>query len=70
MSLLVPVRGHFPYVLGLAAEPFDPGPAHAVYFGTYEFVKESAGGNKDDNHHPFAAGIWRLRHRPSRGISC
>jgi hypothetical protein len=33
------------------------GPAHAVYFGTYEAVKEFAGGNKDDDHHPFAAGI-------------
>jgi solute carrier family 25 iron transporter 28/37 len=27
-----------------------------VYFGTYEIVKEAAGGNVDDNHHPFAAG--------------
>jgi hypothetical protein len=35
----------------------DTGPAHAVYFGTYEVVKEFAGGNKDDHHHPFAAGI-------------
>lgn len=35
----------------------DTGPAHAVYFGTYEAVKEVAGGNKDDHHHPFAAGI-------------
>ena len=31
------------------------GPAHAVYFGTYETVKELAGGN-EDGHHPFAAG--------------
>lgn len=31
------------------------GPAHAVYFGTYEAVKEFAGGN-EDGHHPFAAG--------------
>ena len=38
----------------------DTGPAHAVYFGTYEAVKEFAGGNKDDLHHPFAAGIWDL----------
>lgn len=33
-----------------------PGPAHAVYFGTYELVKEMAGGNVDDGHHPLAAG--------------
>lgn len=32
------------------------GPAHAVYFGTYEIVKEMAGGNVDDGHHPLAAG--------------
>ena len=33
------------------------GPAHAVYFGTYEIVKEAAGGNKvDGRHHPLAAG--------------
>ena len=33
------------------------GPAHAVYFGTYEIVKEYYGGNKQDGkHHPLAAG--------------
>lgn len=32
------------------------GPAHAVYFGTYELVKESMGGNAlDGKHHPLAA---------------
>lgn len=35
---------------------FTIGPAHAVYFGTYEAVKELAGGNVDDGHHPVAAG--------------
>lgn len=34
------------------------GPAHAVYFGTYEAVKELAGGNVDEGHHPFAAGEY------------
>lgn len=34
------------------------GPAHAVYFGTYEIVKEAAGGNAEDGkHHPGAAGM-------------
>ncbi|EEH09139.1 mitochondrial RNA splicing protein [Histoplasma capsulatum G186AR] len=33
------------------------GPAHAVYFGTYEVVKELAGGNVGNGHHPFAAGL-------------
>ena len=38
-----------------------PGPAHAVYFGTYEIIKEMAGGNKTDGkHHPFAAGMEAL----------
>src|SRR5947207_15871013 len=34
------------------------GPAHAVYFGTYEVVKDFAGGNAEDGkHHPGAAGL-------------
>lgn len=37
------------------------GPAHAVYFGTYEAVKDLAGGNHDDRHHPFAAGTTKSR---------
>jgi hypothetical protein len=37
------------------------GPAHAVYFGTYEVVKELAGGNAEDGkHHPGAAGLLWL----------
>ena len=37
------------------------GPAHAVYFGTYEVVKEFAGGNVEDGkHHPGAAGLSAL----------
>lgn len=42
---------------------YIPGPAHAVYFGTYEIVKEAAGGNATDGkHHPLAAGMQaRLR---------
>lgn len=27
-----------------------------MYFGTYEVVKEMAGGNVDEGHHPLAAG--------------
>jgi solute carrier family 25 (mitochondrial iron transporter), member 28/37 len=35
------------------------GPAHAVYFGTYEVVKDLAGGNAEDGkHHPGAAGSF------------
>jgi hypothetical protein len=31
------------------------GPAHAVYFATYEVVKQAMGGNAA-GHHPVAAG--------------
>jgi len=31
------------------------GPAHAVYFATYEWVKHAMGGNAS-GHHPLAAG--------------
>lgn len=31
------------------------GPAHAVYFATYEVVKQAMGGNAS-GHHPIAAG--------------
>jgi hypothetical protein len=33
------------------------GPAHAVYFATYEAVKHLMGGNKAGIHHPVAAGM-------------
>ena len=32
------------------------GPAHAVYFATYEAVKQGMGGNEGTEHHPLAAG--------------
>jgi hypothetical protein len=40
------------------------GPAHAVYFATYEVVKQAMGGNAS-GHHPVAAGkqINRIHHR-------
>lgn len=31
------------------------GPAHALYFGTYEYAKQAFGGN-EAGHHPLAAG--------------
>jgi len=33
------------------------GPAHAVYFATYETVKQAMGGNAAEGHHPLAAGM-------------
>ena len=35
------------------------GPAHAVYFATYEAVKQAMGGNNGTEHHPLAAGNSR-----------
>jgi hypothetical protein len=35
----------------------SPGPAHAVYFATYEAVKHLMGGNQAGVHHPLAAGM-------------
>lgn len=41
---------------GMSSVIVGAGPAHAVYFGTYEVVKEFAGGNaQDGKHHPLAA---------------
>lgn len=38
------------------------GPAHAVYFATYEAVKHVMGGNQAGVHHPLAAGtFWSPR---------
>lgn len=36
------------------------GPAHAVYFATYEVVKQAMGGNEGTEHHPLAAGTRRM----------
>lgn len=36
------------------------GPAHAVYFATYEAVKHLMGGNQAGVHHPLAAGMVRI----------
>jgi hypothetical protein len=36
------------------------GPAHAVYFATYEAVKHVMGGNQAGVHHPLAAGMLVL----------
>ncbi|KAF2001122.1 asparaginyl-tRNA synthetase [Amniculicola lignicola CBS 123094] len=42
---------------GLSSVVLGAGPAHAVYFASYEAVKHSLGGNEggSEEHHPFAA---------------
>lgn len=42
---------------GLSSVVVGAGPAHAVYFATYEAVKHAMGGNAaGGEHHPLAAG--------------
>ena len=41
---------------GMSSVIVGAGPAHAVYFATYEAVKHVMGGNKVGVHHPLAAG--------------
>lgn len=45
------------------------GPAHAVYFATYEAVKQGMGGNNGTEHHPLAAGELTFL-SPNPGIVC
>ncbi|EJT75281.1 mitochondrial RNA-splicing protein MRS3 [Gaeumannomyces tritici R3-111a-1] len=40
---------------GMSSVVVGAGPAHAVYFATYEAVKHLMGGNKAGEHHPLAA---------------
>ena len=40
---------------GMTSVIMGAGPAHAVYFGTYEFAKQAMGGN-EAGHHPFITG--------------
>jgi solute carrier family 25 iron transporter 28/37 len=35
---------------GVSSVILGAGPAHAVHFGAYEFVKELTGGNKEGSH--------------------
>lgn len=40
---------------GMSSVAIGAGPAHAVYFATYEAVKHLMGGNRVGEHHPLAA---------------
>lgn len=48
---------------------YGAGPAHAVYFATYEAVKQGMGGNNGTEHHPLAAGKLSCV-GGSRGMVC
>jgi len=45
------------FLTTFALTPY-PGPAHAVYFSTYEIVKQHLGGNLGQGHHPVATGTF------------
>lgn len=60
-----------------SAEQKYVGPAHAVYFATYEAVKHAMGGNQAGVHHPLAAGKlppyrehWSLPKQPRGRSEC
>ena len=46
----------WPLLCDEIADLSEKGPAHAVYFATYEAVKQAMGGNEGNEHHPLAAG--------------
>jgi asparaginyl-tRNA synthetase len=54
---------------GLSSVILGAGPAHAVYFASYEAVKHRLGGNQggSEEHHPFAAGAYFAVIRGTRG---
>lgn len=49
-------EGIFSLWRGMSSVIVGAGPAHAVYFATYEAVKHAMGGNQAGVHHPLAAG--------------
>jgi hypothetical protein len=49
----------------------DTGPAHAVYFASYEATKHALGGNEGESHehHPLAAGAQCSSTHMSEGVA-
>lgn len=57
-------RGVWSVILGA-------GPAHAVYFGTYEAVKDFAGGNREGHHlGATCKRLFRLSYSPPNIFVC
>lgn len=59
MYTITKVEGFRTLWRGVSSVVVGAGPAHAVYFATYESVKHSMGGNEGGHHehHPLAAGM-------------
>lgn len=54
LTTTVRAEGFLSLWRGLSSVVLGAGPAHAVYFATYEVVKQAMGGNAS-GHHPLAA---------------
>ncbi|KAF2717391.1 asparaginyl-tRNA synthetase [Polychaeton citri CBS 116435] len=54
LATITRVEGYMSLWRGVGSVVMGAGPAHAVYFATYEFVKQAMGGNAS-GHHPVAA---------------
>lgn len=54
---------------GMSSVVVGAGPAHAVYFATYEAVKHLMGGNRVGVHHPLAAGETKYANYIDAGAS-
>ncbi len=59
MVTITKVEGFRTLWRGVSSVVVGAGPAHAVYFATYESVKNTMGGHEggSSQHHPLAAGI-------------
>jgi Mitochondrial carrier protein len=59
MVTITRVEGFRTLWRGVSSVVLGAGPAHAVYFATYESVKNAMGGHEGgtSQHHPLAAGM-------------
>ncbi|MCJ1461857.1 Fe(2+) transporter [Pseudocyphellaria aurata] len=55
VSTITKIEGTTSLWRGISSVIVGAGPAHAVYFATYEAVKQAMGGNNGTEHHPLAA---------------
>ena len=54
---------------GVTSVIMGAGPAHAVHFGTYEAVKEFAGGNVEGSHHQWIATCTSISNARKKTMS-
>ncbi|KAI9797889.1 MAG: asparaginyl-tRNA synthetase [Piccolia ochrophora] len=57
VSKMASSEGTRSFFRGISSVAVGAGPAHALYFVSYEIVKQAMGGNEGTEHHPFAAVI-------------